>query len=586
MKEKESKNKGFRDDPINKKDDDLFDVKEYVTGLVRFIRDCDTPMTVAIQGDWGSGKTSFMNMIKGSLKNDENEKKVETVWFNTWKFSQFKMEENLPVTFLTYLMEGLSKQANVQTQDAMKNKISEIAKLGANLAGTVSSVLLSTDSIKNYLDEITTTNSKSTMDIVDELQKNFQELVEQVCEKKNADRIVFFIDDLDRLQPQCAVELLEVLKLFLDCEKCVFVLAIDYEVVSQGIKSKYKGTLDDSKSKNFFEKIIQVPFKMPTAHYKIDKYVENALKRIGIERTEFKGKYIQIIENSIGRNPRTMKRTFNAFLLLSDVHKIGSGEKGEISDKERLLLFACLCMQLSFEDIYDYIVMNFGNEQEEGVVDFEYIKGFQNGFDDESNETKYDDLKMNDEYDLELVENFLKVFSSIIDSEESYQQLRNILNMTSITSTGNKKDIRDKWQRKRKVLDEDFSEYSLKELRKEKRSTISCEMEWYSVGDQKYEAKDGKIVMADVLMNALEYAYKENPEEFDRVRHEALYGKDKGLSSLFGEGRAHKEMKGCQYKINTGTNNDAKIRGMCLLYDKLGIDLKSIRFSIKLATNE
>ena len=37
-------------------------------------------------------------------------------------------------------------------------------------------------------------------------------------------RVVIFVDDLDRLQPQKAVEVLEVLKVFLDCENCVFVL--------------------------------------------------------------------------------------------------------------------------------------------------------------------------------------------------------------------------------------------------------------------------------------------------------------------------------------------------------------------------
>lgn len=50
---------------------------------------------------------------------------------------------------------------------------------------------------------------------------------------------MIFVDDLDRLVPSKAVELLEVLKLFLDCKQCVFVLAIDYEVVIRGAIKKY-----------------------------------------------------------------------------------------------------------------------------------------------------------------------------------------------------------------------------------------------------------------------------------------------------------------------------------------------------------
>lgn len=44
----------------------------------------------------------------------------------------------------------------------------------------------------------------------------------EISQAYGGKRIVFYIDDLDRLQPLRAVELLEVLKIFLDCEKCVY----------------------------------------------------------------------------------------------------------------------------------------------------------------------------------------------------------------------------------------------------------------------------------------------------------------------------------------------------------------------------
>ena len=57
-------NVGVTDAPLLSMDEDLFSVKPYVTGLSSFINTCETPMTISIQGDWGSGKTSMMNMIK------------------------------------------------------------------------------------------------------------------------------------------------------------------------------------------------------------------------------------------------------------------------------------------------------------------------------------------------------------------------------------------------------------------------------------------------------------------------------------------------------------------------------------------
>ena len=56
--------------------------------------------------------------------------------------------------------------------------------------------------------------------------------------------LVFLIDDLDRCLPEKAVEMLESIKLFLDVRGCVFVLAVDDEVVERGIAHRYRDYLD------------------------------------------------------------------------------------------------------------------------------------------------------------------------------------------------------------------------------------------------------------------------------------------------------------------------------------------------------
>lgn len=47
---------GFTDKPTSTLSDDAFGVQQYISGLNEFILECYTPMTIAIQGDWGSGK--------------------------------------------------------------------------------------------------------------------------------------------------------------------------------------------------------------------------------------------------------------------------------------------------------------------------------------------------------------------------------------------------------------------------------------------------------------------------------------------------------------------------------------------------
>ena len=48
--------KSFSDIPAHQ---DEFNIKNYIQGLAKFIMECETPLTIAIQGDWGTGKTSI-----------------------------------------------------------------------------------------------------------------------------------------------------------------------------------------------------------------------------------------------------------------------------------------------------------------------------------------------------------------------------------------------------------------------------------------------------------------------------------------------------------------------------------------------
>ena len=367
---------GLTDRPIEERKHDLFEIERYVNGLSTFIGECETPMTVAIQGDWGSGKTSLMNMVKAELSKSD----ILSVWFNTWEFSQFNMDENLAISFLTYLSEQLYEASGKKVGEALKQNIVKIGTTAVKTVGAAVDLLSGGHgAVTNELiHQLLSKESIDSVKAIDGLKENFQKIVNEVCDKK-VHKIVFFIDDLDRLQPVRAVELLEILKLFLDCENCVFVLAIDYEVVSQGIKEKYNNTLDEKKGRKFFEKIIQVPFKMPVAHYNISKYIKSSLEIIGIEEKDENNLryYEALISNSIGYNPRAMKRTFNAYLLLTKVNA-GLEQKSVLN---RLLLFGCLCLQLNYEKVYDYIVTHLERDEmdpERFVLDEVFFENVSN----------------------------------------------------------------------------------------------------------------------------------------------------------------------------------------------------------------
>jgi len=336
------KHVGYPDKPVASITEDLFHVEVYVDALCQFIETCDTPMTVSIQGDWGSGKTSMLNMMRTKMADS-----IWPVWFNTWQFSQFDMGNSLAFSMMDVLLKGVNCD-----QELREKIVKGIAGFGRKFITVATDHVLGGASAE-IVDELASGPDMDYATEIMNLKEKFQNAIDAVLQKSGRNRVVIFVDDLDRLQPAKAVELLEVLKLFLDCENCVFVLAVDYEVVTQGIRQKFGEGVSEEKGRSFFDKIIQLPFKMPVANYDIRKYVREMMEKMGISTDEKEVElFYQLIATSIGFNPRSMKRLFNTYQLLDIV------TKNTVSDIEddvrRRVLFAIICIQMSFEKLYLY----------------------------------------------------------------------------------------------------------------------------------------------------------------------------------------------------------------------------------------
>jgi len=90
------------DRPLGLDDPDPLDFKSIARGLSRFLRNKNTrpPLTIAVTGEWGSGKSTLMNMLREDLMRWG----FRPIWFNAW---HHQTEEN----FLASLLESIRKQA-------------------------------------------------------------------------------------------------------------------------------------------------------------------------------------------------------------------------------------------------------------------------------------------------------------------------------------------------------------------------------------------------------------------------------------------------------------------------------------------
>lgn len=417
---------GKSDKEVKTIQEDAFGLDKYVNGLKNYILECDTPTTIAVQGDWGSGKTSMLNMVKEKLGED-----VKPIWFNTWQYSKFNMDNMLAVSLLTHLFKALSKDSGVVLKTNVKTALITLGKVGARVGSYVAG-FFGVEKLADDMNEVASAQESDIFSIIENLKEEFQNTINEIYKKTGGKRVVVFIDDLDRLEPSKAVDLMEVLKLFLDCENCVYVLAIDYGVVTRGISDKYGEDFGKKQGRKFFDKIIQVPFFIPVEKYEIKKYLMNSMKDRVRLQDEDVDKYISMIKYSVGYNPRSMKRLFNAYLLISMIYDDKNFSDDPIAQK---ILFATLCMQLSMEDIYNYIVERLEDLDEQFFLRF-LEEDTEYGMND-----YFPDIKLTEEYNTENIIQFMREFVGILTSsndnipKDSYNKLTDVFKISSSTST-------------------------------------------------------------------------------------------------------------------------------------------------------
>ena len=220
------------------------------------------PLTLGVFGSWGSGKTSLMKMLEARIG---REQKVKTVWANAWRYEgKDEMQSALIHAILATLKDdqGLVGET-LDVLNRLKTSAS-VLKLGKFIGKTL---LTMTPDIGGLVDCF-----KEESEKLAETMAQFEEDFEILLEDVSVERIVVFIDDLDRCQSDKVVETFETIKLFLNIPECTFVIGADAPKIEQAIKEHYKldhRSFESEKgggrtfAEDYLEKIIQIPFRIP-----------------------------------------------------------------------------------------------------------------------------------------------------------------------------------------------------------------------------------------------------------------------------------------------------------------------------------
>ena len=349
------------DKPIVNLEQDSLNIQKYANSLSKFIRNSDTPITIGLQGEWGTGKTSLMSLLLENFNEDGKDREIATSWVNTWEYSLFKGASETTPAVLSGMLEKLrDENSDIWTiKDVAADKVKKATKFLSGLANQVIEKQTGMNVKEANKNAKTEKNVAHIVEVKNLIASIINELIEH--SKNKIQKVVFFVDDLDRIPPTDAVEVLESLKNIFDIPKCVFILAIDYDVVVKGLESKFgKKTKENEREfRSFFDKIIQVPFTMPVGAYDITTFLKTKLKDLGVEQVFIEasiGQITKIVRYTIGNNPRSLKRYLNTFSLINQI--MDDDEDSEKDDNNIILLFAVLGIQVSYPQIFRLLTQN------------------------------------------------------------------------------------------------------------------------------------------------------------------------------------------------------------------------------------
>ncbi len=233
---KESKEKNILSDkPIESANEDIFDLKDEALKIATEIMQLDKSQTwsLAINAPWGTGKTSFMNMIIEKLK--ETDDYFEFINFNPRDSRSY---QSIQEDFFTTITNVLSKY------DHRCNSL-----------------------MKDYMASLQLIDNRQIIEKIVNFYKiwNKTELTDKLSDVfgKLPKKILVIIDDFDRLSKE---EIMEVLKLIdgnAAFKNLIFLTAYDKEQVNKSLGDSYK-----TKDACFVDKFFNLEFSIPSRPFR------------------------------------------------------------------------------------------------------------------------------------------------------------------------------------------------------------------------------------------------------------------------------------------------------------------------------
>lgn len=303
--------KYHNDQPIQggPNDPDLLNRLDFANHLanVLLLNHDDDCLTVSLEGEWGYGKTSVINLVKGSL--NEKESAPIIIEYNPWLAGK-------PESLIQDFLLQLSSQLNIQDSSDVALKAAKELIAYSSLFG-VAKLVPGAEPWASIVEKVFSKFGNSTKKIA-ELKKldllGKKKKVVSAIEKIKTP-IVVVIDDIDRLTPSETFQVLRLVKAVADFSGTSFLLAFDSNYLISVLDKN-----DIVNASEYINKVIQLRVPLPVisergmnelANIELENLSErNLTDRFESDQERLSWIYHNYFKHLI-KNPRELKRFFN-----------------------------------------------------------------------------------------------------------------------------------------------------------------------------------------------------------------------------------------------------------------------------------
>jgi hypothetical protein len=245
------------DKPItgSPKSPDLLNREEYSLRIAKGIlldQDSDS-LVLSVEGKWGTGKTSVLNLIKKHVKKITNNNAI-VVNFNPWLLDD---KEKLLNKFLVQVATIIGSKSKKEVFKRTAKQILKYSNLFADLFQKVPVLAPDSHAVAKIVSYISD-KSLIYLNKLDDYNIDKQRLKVEVSLKKIENNIIVFIDDIDRLSPDEIYMMIKTLKVISEFPRFAIVTAFESSYVVESLKK-----FGVNEPELYLDKLIQVRINLP-----------------------------------------------------------------------------------------------------------------------------------------------------------------------------------------------------------------------------------------------------------------------------------------------------------------------------------